>query len=507
MNQFFSALYLTAIFISLPALAAADPAAYGPLLPLHVAERRIVDSAGSAVILRGVNVNQLGDYFQANPKIPATIPLTRRDFEQMAELGIDSVRLIVTWSALEPERGRFDAAYLARVKEAVGWARDNGIYVVLDMHQDAWGKSIASDPDQECPWPLTPNIGWDGAPEWATITDGRQRCMLIHREISFAVWRAFQSFWTNRDGIQDRFIATWAWLAAEFKSDPTVVGYDLLNEPNWGTDYARTLYKLMPDFYRRATAEIRKAEAGGSHKIVFFEPIIVWSVLPGQQPVRFTSDPDIVYAPHIYLGSISIDMFTIGREVMPLRSGFKLAAREAAGYRTTFWDGEWMYGPGDHPQRMAALEDEYQVGSARWLWKMSCGDPHRMAEYWPARDRGPEGESHNVIVTRCGDPQNPAGVEVGVNETDRMILARPYPRAFPAPAKWTTDPKARMIEISGVAAKPGVPLRVWVPGPAEPEVTASGLGEVGRARVPGGWVLSAAPPAGAWRLEARGSMP
>jgi hypothetical protein len=484
--------------------AGASDSAYPALTPLRVSGGRIVDANGSTVIPRGVCVNQLGDYFQANPKVPSTIPLYRRDFEQMAEIGIDSVRLIITWSALEPERGRFDRAYLDRVKEAVGWARDNGIYVVLDMHQDSWGKYIVADPDVDCKKPLLHNIGWDGAPEWATITDGKNRCMLIHREFSLAGWRAWQSFWTNRDGIQDRFIATWAWVASEFKDDPTVAGYDLLNEPNWGEDYLRAVYKWLPEFHGKTIKAIRQAEGNSPPKLVFFEPIIVWSVLPGSPTVKFTDDPNIVYAPHIYLGSISLDMFLLHREIMPLRSGYVTANREAAAYGTTFWNGEWMPGPGDHPFRLAALEDEFQVGGARWIWKSSCGDPHRMIDYWPARDQAPEGELNNVIVTSCGDAEHPEGVDVRVNEVDRVVLSRPYPRAFPSPATFAANPRERTLEMNGVAPRAGIPLTVWIPGAGEPTVKSEGLENTRLGKVTGGWIIEAAPAAGTWSLSVRG---
>ena len=88
----------------------------------------------------------------------------------MRTLGFDVVRLLVHWSALEPRRGTFDTAYLDRIRQAVGWAREHGIYVVLDMHQDAWGKYIASPPGETCAPGFTHQQGWDGAPRWATLT-------------------------------------------------------------------------------------------------------------------------------------------------------------------------------------------------------------------------------------------------------------------------------------------------------------------------------------------------
>src|SRR5919109_3593429 len=73
------------------------------LLPLHVASEgkpRIVDAGGRQVLLRGVNSNQLGDYYRVRRDLRPTIPLHERDFQGMAEMGFNVVRLVVSWSRL-----------------------------------------------------------------------------------------------------------------------------------------------------------------------------------------------------------------------------------------------------------------------------------------------------------------------------------------------------------------------------------------------------------------------
>src|SRR5205085_2046184 len=97
----------------------------------------IADAEGRQVTLRGVDVNQLGDYFQADPKQPTTFPLADEDLTRIARLGFDHVRLALSWSMLEPARGASDAAYRERIRTAVRQAEDHGLRVVLDMHQDA----------------------------------------------------------------------------------------------------------------------------------------------------------------------------------------------------------------------------------------------------------------------------------------------------------------------------------------------------------------------------------
>src|SRR4051812_17533566 len=250
------AIPLIALFAALLAATPADARGRPARMPALHAERgsdpAIVTSDGRQVLLRGVNVNQLGDYWQQNPSLPSTIPLTPADFAGIHALGMNVVRLIVHWSKLEPQRGVYDDAYIERIREAVRWARAEGVYVVLDMHQDAWGKYVASPHDETCAPGFTHQQGWDGAPQWATITDGLPTCRFQIREVAPAVGQAWQNFYADRDGIQTELVSTWAHLAQEFAADSTVAGYDLLNEPNPGYGPGAEDATTLGVYYNRA---------------------------------------------------------------------------------------------------------------------------------------------------------------------------------------------------------------------------------------------------------------
>lgn len=171
----------------------------------------IYDQEGRYILLRGVNYNSLGDYWQGNAAIPAVKPYDKNDFALMASYGFNCVRLIFNWSALEPERGKYDRTYIQKIKQAIEDAAQYGIYVIVDMHQDAWGKYIATPKDGEiCTYP---SKGWDGAPLWATFTDSASTCTIDgSRESAPAVYYAFQNFWDNTSGIQDACITAWVEL-------------------------------------------------------------------------------------------------------------------------------------------------------------------------------------------------------------------------------------------------------------------------------------------------------
>ncbi|MRH86261.1 cellulase family glycosylhydrolase [Nocardia sp. SYP-A9097] len=498
-----------------PAAAHSSPALETPAHqvehPLHATmghDARIVDDTGRTVLLRGVNVNGLGQYYQEWPDLPATTTLTEDDFERIAALGSSVVRLIISWSALEPVRGVIDHGYLDRIAQAVEWARAHDIYVQLDMHQDAWGTAVNTPDGAYCPPFSQPGVGWDGAPAWATALVGSSAtCRVSERELSVAVQSSFQNFYLDVNGVQTELVNTWAAVAARFAHDPAVVGYDLLNEPNPGLLVGFDDYVLLGNFYRRAMAAIRSAEqaAGGFRHIMFFEPSVITGGLafPGPLPI-FTSasgsasgsgtgsglgsatgsasgsasgssgDENLVYAPHQYNESIS---------PLPgsLASGFADTASAAAGYGTTFFNGEWGFWDSDpaviadKTRRYAALEDKYLVGGTYWQWRQACGDPHNIQT---------RGHRPTCTAPDTGLDHDPATA---------AVIARSYPRAAPGLTAMTSDIPSGAMTLTGTADKSGSTADLWVSQRcANPTVTGSNIAQTGRLQVPGGWRITAA---------------
>jgi endoglycosylceramidase len=456
-----------------------------PALPALHARRGgdagIFDADGRQVLLRGVNLSSLGDYFQGNPNLPPVRPLDATDFPRMASYGFNVVRLIVSWSSLEPQPGQISGEYLQRLHAAVDAAKAQGIYTVLDMHQDAWGKYIASPAGTRCPSGREPAIGWDGAPQWATITDGKSTCRAAGvRELSPAVVAAFESFYTDRDGIQSALVAAWAALARDFAREPAVAGYDLLNEPHFGAALDTAAPKLAA-YSARAIAAIRDGErtAGGFAHIAFFEPVIVWPVIASTPAPDFTADDNLVFAPHNYAESLT------AFNSLTIEEGFGRAAADAALYQTTFWIGEygWFSDPPSNKARLvryALEEDRRRVGSAWWQWKQACGDPHSIGSIG--------GEPSDLLIhfglTRC-----PGDVDLGAVPEWAVVLSRPYPRAAPGQLlSLQSDGDAGSLELSGAADTAGE-LDLWVPQRSgrAPTIGGSGLGTPRQIAVSGGY--------------------
>jgi len=466
-----SAALLAGLLAAAPA-ATADPAgrdaaagesgsAHHALPRLHAttgSDAAIVDARGARVLLRGVNVNGVGRYFQANPDLQPTVPLTRDDFHDIAQLGFNSVRLIVSWSGLEPTRGAYDTAYVEEIRRAVGWAASYGLYVVLDMHQDAYGIAVDTPLDVTCPAGSSPNNGWDGAPAWATITDGASTCRPGERELAPAVRHAWQNFYDDTDGVQGELVRTWGRLARDFATDTTVAGYDLLNEPGIGLDAENNDTADLGAFYGRAIDAIRQGErrGGGFSHMVFFEPSVWWSN-QGQSsvPYGFTGDTNLVFAPHIYAESLSGNT---------IEDGFVRARTVAGTYGgVPVWSGEWGFFP-DQPadatdkiDRYAATEDAFGYGGAWWDWKQACGDPHVVNQ--PGGQ--PAAVSPSLVRYTCPDQ-----VAQPVDPAFGDVLGRTVPRAVPGRVTTlTSDGRTGSFSLAG-RHEPGAQrcaLRVWVP--------------------------------------------
>lgn len=455
---------------------------------------RIVDEQGNTVLLRGANLNSLGDYFQDDPLLPPTKPPTEQDWADMAANGFSVVRLIVSWSKLEPVRGELDTAYLGQVQHAVEAAARHGMYTVIDVHQDAWGKGIATPERHVCPAGLEPAIGWDGAPAWATRTDGAETCRPPgNREGSAAVKAAFTNFYRNVDGIRDAYVATVGRVAKAFAAQRAVAGYDVFNEPNKvlpDDESVTAITELTNDLIAAIRAGER--EAKGEAHLIFVEPIVTYPLPGSMLSDQLTDDPDIVFAPHNYAESI-------GPKVISLEQLFDAQAQTAADRGWPLWIGEygaWAIDEAnlDVLRRFAAAADAHLAGSAQWQWVQRCGDPHSIGI--PNNPAVPT--QYQLSIMAC--PQDKVSRR---NQEFLSIAGRAYPRQAPGElTELTSDLTTRRLTVRGDAT--GAPkgrLVAWVPGVDPPQASGSGLTGIRRVRSTGGWYVTASPKGGRYTLR------
>ncbi len=414
----------------------------------------IYDNDGRFVLLRGVNYNVLGDYWQANPSIPATKTYASSDMEQMASYGFNCVRLLFNWSKLEPTPGQYDMEYIQSIKMAIEDAARYDMYILLDMHQDAWGKYIATPADTVC---AKPNKGWDGAPEWATYTNGASTCTTDgSRESAPAVVEAWGNFWSNHNGIQDNCIKAWQALVAETAQYPNVVGYDLINEPGFGYVTNDVANAQIGDYYNRLINAIRSTEQANStlQHIAFCELGIGVGgmgtiALP---PAGFTADDNIIFAPHSYFEAI-------GNLPISIEVGFDVYQTGSASYNCHFFIGEWGFF-GDPAsdvskvKRFAVAEDQYFTGSTWWQWCQAPGDPHGIS--W-------DGNSYAATSLHCVELDASANLTGNVNQYYLDVLSRTRPNAIVGkPVSLTSNPDTGEMELQASATSEGI-TELWIP--------------------------------------------
>lgn len=186
---------------------------------------RFRDEYGRERIFSGINCvdkGKPGIIFKTKRKY--TQPIKEKYIKDFKKFGFNLVRLGFTWEAAEPRPGEYNDEYLNTVAAVAKALEENGIYFYLDMHQDLY----------------SPALGADGAPEWATITDGvkSERRWFIWAEPYFAgkaVSNAFSHFWRNDEvygkGLWEHYLEMWKHVIKKFDGNTALVGYDFLNEP------------------------------------------------------------------------------------------------------------------------------------------------------------------------------------------------------------------------------------------------------------------------------------
>lgn len=201
---------------------------------LSINNNNFVDGRNRTVILNGIN------YVTKDPKQYFMNENDEEIFRQFKEWGFNCIRFGMSWRGIEPEPGKIDHAYLKEIDKRVKMAEENGLWLILDMHQDLFGGKYGN-----------------GAPDWATIDDG-----LPHETgdvwsdaylASPAIHKVFDNFWNNTPasdgiGIQDHYIFVWKTLAKRYANSPAVAGFDIMNEPFTGSESNIILEKLLTSY-------------------------------------------------------------------------------------------------------------------------------------------------------------------------------------------------------------------------------------------------------------------
>ena len=364
--------------------------------------KQVVDEQGRTVILRGVNVNGLVDYWTpslvppypigpdaydgrcpADSAVTTAVPLCESDLDEIAALGFDSIRLPVSWSLLEPTPGHLDKTPVDRIAQVVGWARARDIRVVIDLHQDAWSKFVFAPRGTTCPPGSTPADGGDGAPQWASQVVTPACAPGGTRELEPPVQEAAQRFWADLPasdgvGLQEHYAAVVTALAQRFADEPAVAGYELMNEPQPGYLPGVMDGTELMAFHGKVVDAV-VAAVPGFRQLFFVEPAGTRNVTGARTFVApwsaYSSYPNVVYAPHVYTGVFTFDQTVLQGQAGSLRSpddDYAAAVGDAQALGLPLWVGEFGNDPRDDAEILAAHyahQDALGIGGALWVWK------------------------------------------------------------------------------------------------------------------------------------------
>jgi hypothetical protein len=328
---------------------------------LQVRGNQIADSQGQPVRLRGTCVggwmnmeNFIDGYPAAESGVRAAMAeelgpekarfffdrlldyfLSEDDIAFLADSGVNCVRLPLNYRHLESDAapGKFVAAGFARLDQAIGWCGRHGVYVILDLHAIQGGQN----PDWHC----------DNACGEAL-------------------------FWQHPH-FQERFYDLWEEIARRYQGNPTVAGYNVMNEPVTGWPHGRTLapyrtdWALLNHVYREVVRAIRIIDQ--QHIIFlegdFFSQRFSGLEAPYAENLAYSSHHYVAagLGPGPYPGTIGGQHWDL--EYQQAHFARQEGTRYAGEHQVPLWVGEFgavFNGPEEERAgRLQALDDEIAV--------------------------------------------------------------------------------------------------------------------------------------------------
>ena len=374
------------------------------------------DRQGRVIILHGINVSDAAKHppymdFTATALTGDALEQDlEKNFARISGLGLDAVRLIVVWAGLEPTPGVIDPGYLGMIRQEVQACADNGLFVLIDMHQDLYGM---------------PFCGGEGAPQWASYMTGfsPSQCSQIWA-VNYAipqVRQSFQDLWDDRPapdgtGLQEHYASAFQTLARAFSGTANVLAYEIMNEPfpgNYSLAAPDFETQALVPFYGKVIKAIRAVDPG---HVVAFEPSVALTNLLNDyntaiSTTTFTGGfPDLMFVPHFY--PLSADP-SYGTDTAIIIPSFDQIKNDGIAMKTPCAVDEMGtgYDVPDSARYMVTVFNDFDAFNAGWFdWDYNVANDDDMSPYYP--DGTPR-----YLTDKNGTPAFP-GIDV---------ISRPYP--------------------------------------------------------------------------------
>lgn len=163
---------------------------------VKVVGNKLQTSDGTNINLKGVNLVAYNDEDPQTSDESAFkfmnytfYNYTLEDLKTIKSMGFNSIRVALWYRLFENESTpyTYNEWGFAWLDNLIGWAKEAGLYVMLDMH--------------------APQGGGNQGPETT------------------------RAFWEDIE-YQNRFVAMWKTIAARYKHEPSIIAYDIINEPS-----------------------------------------------------------------------------------------------------------------------------------------------------------------------------------------------------------------------------------------------------------------------------------
>jgi endoglycosylceramidase len=433
-----------ALLISLAAglVLAAPTSAAGPAPPLGHEGRWITDAHGRVVLIHAVNM-----VYKRPPYYPKAIGFGGNDARFLHRHGFTGVRLGVIYKGVEPTSGHYDDAYLDHIATTERTLRRNGVFSLLDFHQDLYNEKFQGE-------------GW---PDWAVQDDGLpnpQNGFPGNYLTNPALQRAFDHFWANDPGpggvgLVRRYADAWRHVARRFKGSDGVMGYDLLNEPWPGTAWQPCASPAgCPEFdtgplaamTRMATRAIRRVDR---RHIVWQEPNVLFNFGPESHLPKIGSNSGFSFHDYCLDNSAPSCPET---EALVFHNADDVAQETDRALMLT------EFGATDEDPRIQHIVDLADEHMVSWMWWAYCG----------CDDPTTSGPGNLQAIVK--DPSKPPRGS-NVLRHKLALLERPYPQVVAGtPTSFGYDPDANTFHLAYRAKRPDgknlgrrMKTRVYVP--------------------------------------------
>jgi endoglycosylceramidase len=228
----------------------------------------------------------------------------------------------------------------------------------------------------------------EGSPDWAVDDDNDVLFPLLGFSADYfllpALMAAYDNFWNNASvdgqGLQDWYAGAWQHVAAYFKANPYVLGYDLYNEPSPGSSIYSCLLSAdrcpsfdakLTSFYTKVDTAIRQVNTTA---LLFGEPTLLFDI-GSPSSLGSTGDAKSGFSFHLYCPFASVS--SILDFACPSSDSATLSNAEAVSTRTG--DALLMTEFGATNDTSIVTEDVAAAASAKVGWMMwamcYCGDP------------------------------------------------------------------------------------------------------------------------------------